>query len=449
MINTITKPIINGQVDKSDIQSMIMSSAALTSLLFSFKTNQLWGVVSKELIRVESDTGRWVYKKLIEVSRKQYGKRWSQALGGTFEEQANRFLKLGAAMSVFGVIANAVETWQILGTKVGEATNTSEKYALMIKGYATGAMGGVFAYQLISTTLRRAWLGKAFGAWGTLAMLVASIIYLAADYFASLFRYEGFELWCSRCIWSKKAPYWLDTEQGNQEEIRALQEILMAPQLVIIPHNTLLNTQQKAYFIFDTYLILPPLPDNTLGQLKVEIGIDNMFGSGSTSGGKNNYIYKPEELIDFTEDLEVNQQWVLREDFEKQCEKAKQFNAILPPITDDESDFAEVSGEVDASQLVWFSRGMVESKGWSRIRYEFEFTYPPELLTPRLDKRGYQFTVDALGPKVLSPIYRVKPSDNAMENSQDKSTYTVKESEKMAVSDSPYQVTIFPPLFES
>jgi|GEM_PF-5721549 len=406
-----------------DTGNLITAHASLASLLYSFETNRLWGVVSPEIFRkLNQETKQWEVKKLISLSQDMWEKQWQgtpKALD-EFTKNANKFLKLARYMAVFGIIASGVETLQIFFGKMDKAVTEEEKTALVVKGFSTGLMTIGFGYQLYAILFRYSRLAFAFGPWFAWGMAIASLIYLAASYFAEYFHYKGFDLWCARCIWTRNTPYWHDDEQGRKEEMAALQQILLTPQLFYIPapHMTYTLPEMKKPYSYDAllnlYIQMPPLPASSQAEVKVEVP----YTPSATT--RNTVLASGVDKADMIKQLDDNQLWLLPETFaadiafiQQQNDRTVSYDEFTGHVEHNrQSTFS--SEPIKTDEMVWFSQVWLERFRTS-FALQLEVKYPKELLAPRQDDKGYLFEIKAPLKQIAG---YVEAKENAMESTK-------------------------------
>ncbi|KWS25789.1 hypothetical protein, partial [Pseudomonas syringae] len=136
------------------------------------------------------------------------------------------------AMGAFGVAAATLELLDIIDDSAGVGTS-EEKYWITLKGISVGLMGIGSGAQLVAG-LFPAGTSTAIvmNPWFSVALLVAGLIYLFATMALNYFKRDSIGLWLSRCCWSKTMDQrYLETANGRNEEISALMEIQLSPQI--------------------------------------------------------------------------------------------------------------------------------------------------------------------------------------------------------------------------
>ncbi|WXF89324.1 toxin VasX [Pseudomonas syringae pv. atrofaciens] len=136
------------------------------------------------------------------------------------------------AMGAFGIAAATLELLDIIDDSAGVGTS-EEKYWITLKGISVGLMGIGSGAQLVAG-LFPAGTSTAIvmNPWFSVALLVAGLIYLFATMALNYFKRDSIGLWLSRCCWSKTMDQrYLETANGRNEEISALMEIQLSPQI--------------------------------------------------------------------------------------------------------------------------------------------------------------------------------------------------------------------------
>ncbi|WP_285258613.1 T6SS effector BTH_I2691 family protein [Halopseudomonas bauzanensis] len=286
------------------------------------------------------------------------------------------FAKRAFAMSGLAVIASASEGLTIQ-SDIRAAQSNSEESALRVKLFAVAGGGVIAAYQ--GTMAASAWFGGAaagsvFAPWTLVAVAVFGIIYLASSLIADTFKLEGLKLWLYRSSWSRlDTSYWLDTEEGNKDELRALQEVLMRP--------TILAQSSKGKQASSTprgvwlKLVLPPdLAERDLRVYPVMVTEGGWFRSDRESG------YRKGMYAGYFSDGN----WITLEQVgDWESLDCHQYRSQYP---------AQYTSK---DWRVWLVHLPV-SKGMDRL--EIEIRYPMEIVS-RPDKLGYRFSIELNGVK--------------------------------------------------
>ncbi|WP_279628416.1 T6SS effector BTH_I2691 family protein [Vreelandella songnenensis] len=134
-----------------------------------------------------------------------------------------------AGLSAIGAISAGLDTWKS-ASDISSATSTSERVALFAKMGAGGVMAGTAAAQIAGATAARsyafAWI---LGGWVSGVLFAAGVIHLVASYFAARFHREGVRLWLYTSIWGRGGYKWDESDEGQNNEWRALMETLLRP----------------------------------------------------------------------------------------------------------------------------------------------------------------------------------------------------------------------------
>ncbi|MBE0464604.1 MAG: T6SS effector BTH_I2691 family protein [Halomonadaceae bacterium] len=136
-----------------------------------------------------------------------------------------------AGLSAIGAISAGLDTWSSY-SDYGDATSTSERVALGFKMAASGAMTVTATAQIVGATMARsyafAWI---LGGWVSGILFAAGVIHLVASHFAARFHREGARLWLYTSVWGRGEHKWDESDEGQNNEWRALMETLLRPSI--------------------------------------------------------------------------------------------------------------------------------------------------------------------------------------------------------------------------
>ncbi|SDX22294.1 hypothetical protein SAMN05444514_1151, partial [Pseudomonas syringae] len=149
---------------------------------------------------------------------------WGEAISG--------FRVTMVAMGAFGVAAAILEIFDILDDSAGAKTS-EEKNWLDLKIISVGLMGIGSAAQLIAGFFPASTLTFiVVNPWFSVALLVTGLIYLFTTMALNYFKQDSVGWWLRKCCWSRTIDYrYTETTNGESEEIRALMEIQLSPQI--------------------------------------------------------------------------------------------------------------------------------------------------------------------------------------------------------------------------
>ncbi|GGI99727.1 T6SS effector BTH_I2691 family protein [Halopseudomonas pertucinogena] len=199
--------------------TMLSGLVALTMMPLWAKLSQLAGEVVVEQKRISV--------RLVDAAARYWAPDYSQhkRLFRTFSSRA-------IVVSGLALIATIIEARQIWGD-ISASRSETEKLLHMSKLGAVVLMGVPTIAQLGSATIGLfggAAAGAIFAPWIVIGLAVTGVIYLMLSVIAQSIKLEGMKLWLQRSSWAKSSTgYWPDTEEGNKDELRALQEVLLRP----------------------------------------------------------------------------------------------------------------------------------------------------------------------------------------------------------------------------
>ncbi|SPF14500.1 membrane protein [Pseudomonas syringae pv. cerasicola] len=72
----------------------------------------------------------------------------------------------------------------------------------------------------------------AMNPWFSVALMATGFIYLIATMALNYFKQDSVGWWLRKCCWSRTLAYrYAETAEGEQEEVRALMEVQLSPQV--------------------------------------------------------------------------------------------------------------------------------------------------------------------------------------------------------------------------
>ncbi|RMP02658.1 putative Membrane protein [Pseudomonas syringae pv. persicae] len=136
------------------------------------------------------------------------------------------------AMGGFGIVAATLEIFDVLDDSAGAKTS-EEKDWLDLKIVSVGLMGVGSAAQLFAGIFPASTLAIiVMSPWFSVVLLVTGLIYFFATMALNHFKQDSVGWWLRKCCWSRTLAYrYAETAKGEHEEVRALMEIQLSPQV--------------------------------------------------------------------------------------------------------------------------------------------------------------------------------------------------------------------------
>ncbi|RMR07133.1 hypothetical protein ALP93_200147 [Pseudomonas syringae pv. helianthi] len=156
-----------------------------------------------------------------------------RAKGNTAWGDAIRGFRVSmVAMGAFGIAASTLELFEVQDD-VHTAKTSDEKHGSLIKGISVLAMGLGSAAQLLAGIFpASAFTVIVMNPWFSVTLLVTGFIYLLATMALNYFKQDSVGWWLRKCCWSRTLDYrYPETAKGKSEEVRALIEIQLSPQI--------------------------------------------------------------------------------------------------------------------------------------------------------------------------------------------------------------------------
>ncbi|UNB60948.1 hypothetical protein MME54_14805 [Pseudomonas syringae pv. helianthi] len=283
------------------------------------------------------------------------------------------------AMGGFGIVAATLELLDIIDDSAGVGTS-EEKYWITLKGISVGLMGIGSGAQLVAG-LFPAGTSTAIvmNPWFSVALLVAGLIYLFATMALNYFKRDSIGLWLSRCCWSKTMDQrYLETANGRNEEISALMEIQLSPQIHV---KTTVNYENRYLGKGDYYSVAV---QNGAG---IQVRLPNLVRGESVHfnivSSKRPWGVLPVEKIGTS----IHEPFLNRGQFRKM----EQFGILTnkPAIkASEDCTFPRMPPEKE--DLIWETWVPLDKNA---IYLELQIWYPYGLISARDDK-GYLFQME-------------------------------------------------------
>ncbi|WGK62406.1 T6SS effector BTH_I2691 family protein [Halopseudomonas sp. SMJS2] len=366
----------SGEWTTKDQLSVSTAAATMLSGLTALAIMPAWarmaGLTGEATVK-----GKAVQVRLVDAAAKYWHPDHGQhkALFKTFAKRA-------FAMSGLAVIASVAETFQIK-EEIDNADSEAEKLALQSKRVLTIGMGGVGTFQVfrsLGVFFGSRAAGLVFAPWIIVAFAIAGAAYLIISLVADSLKLEGLKLWLYRSSWSNsQADYWPDTEEGNKDELRALQEVLLRPTIVAQTlkgkMSDLNNPNRNGVWL---KLVLPPdVAGQDIRIYPIMVAEGGWFSRDRQTGYRAN-LYAEYFAEGNWIGLEQLGDW--------ESLDVRKYRDQLP---------AQYAPEDWRVWLVHLPHR------WGMDRLEVEIHYPPAMLD-RPDTLGYRFNIDLNGMKAGS-----------------------------------------------
>ncbi|RMV95457.1 hypothetical protein ALP03_05779, partial [Pseudomonas amygdali pv. tabaci] len=159
---------------------------------------------------------------------------WKAKGNATWSDAIRGFRVSMVAMGGFGVAAVTLELFDITDDFYAAKT-PEEKNTIIVKGISIFAMGVGSTFQFIAgLSPASTFTIVAMSPWFSVALLVIGSIYLFTTMALSYFKQDSVGWWLRKCCWSRTLDYrYPETVKGESEEVRALMEIQLSPQVYV------------------------------------------------------------------------------------------------------------------------------------------------------------------------------------------------------------------------
>ncbi|SOP94832.1 toxin VasX [Pseudomonas syringae] len=284
------------------------------------------------------------------------------------------------AMGAFGVAAATLELLDIIDDSAGVGTS-EEKYWITLKGISVGLMGIGSGAQLVAG-LFPAGTSTAIvmNPWFSVALLVAGLIYLFATMALNYFKRDSIGLWLSRCCWSKTMDQrYLETANGRNEEISALMEVQLSPQIHV---KTTVNYEDRYLGKGDHMSVAV---QNGAG---IQVRLPNLVRGESVHfnivSSKRPWGVLPVEKIETS----IHEAFLNRGQFRK----VEQFGMLTnKPTIKASEDCTYPRMPPEKEDLIWETWVPLDEDA---IYLELQIWYPYSLVNAREDDKGYLFQME-------------------------------------------------------
>ncbi len=366
----------NGEWTTADQLSVGTAAATMLSGLTALAIMPVWA-------RMAQLTGTAVIgQEALQVRLVDAAAKYWHTDHGQHKALFKTFAKRAFAMSGLAVMASVAEVYQI-NEQIDNAHSEAEKLALQSKRALTIGMGGVGTFQLfrsLGAFFGSRAAGLVFAPWIIVAFAIAGAAYLIISLVADSLKLESLKLWLYRSSWNNsKAEYWPDTEEGNKDELRALQEVLLRPTIIAQTlkgrMSDLNNPNRNGVWL---KLILPP--DVAGHDIRI-------YPIMVTEGGWFSRDRQTHYRANLYADYFAEGNWIdLEQIGDWESLDVRKYGDRLP---------AQYTSEDWRAWLVHLPHR------WGMDRLEVEIHYPPAILG-RPDALGYRFSIGLGGIKAGS-----------------------------------------------
>ncbi|WP_440064693.1 toxin VasX [Pseudomonas syringae] len=305
---------------------------------------------------------------------------WRAKGNAAWSDAVRRFRVSMVAMGAFGIAAATLELLDIIDDSAGVGTS-EEKYWITLKGISVGLMGIGSGAQLVAG-LFPAGTSTAIvmNPWFSVALLVAGLIYLFATMALNYFKRDSIGLWLSRCCWSKTMDQrYLETANGRNEEISALMEIQLSPQIHV---KTTVNYEDRYLGKGDHMSVAV---QNGAG---IQVRLPNLVRGESVHfnivSSKRPWGVLPVEKIENS----IHEAFLNRGQFRK----VEQFGMLTnKPTIKASEDCTYPRMPPEKEDLIWETWVPLDKDA---IYLELQIWYPYSLVNAREDDKGYLFQME-------------------------------------------------------
>lgn len=149
-------------------------------------------------------------------------------------QSLSAFAKTTAAVSLFGLIATGLETWESHDKFKDTSHSPMERFGYGLKGFSTVIQTIAFGGQLTALiSSRLGWTFRSFGLLGSIiapwiltTFMVGSILFLISIIIINAFKRTELEKWLLHSTWGKDAKHW-----EAVDELSRLEQIIHKPQV--------------------------------------------------------------------------------------------------------------------------------------------------------------------------------------------------------------------------
>lgn len=226
---------------------------------------------------VSQIAGLWrdaAWKKIItdeELLKRSLSKALERTSSASKAAVLKTFAKTTAMVSLFGLLATGLETWDSY-KKYDDLSNTPmESLGYVLKGLAAGSQAVVFLAQAVANFASRfgilgTSIGSIIATWMMTTLMVAGIVSLLSVLIINLVKRSDLEIWLLHSTWGKQTKKW-----DFLEELTSLENIINKPQirLTAIPSRRPSQWMDAGTEQWQLELILPAFTRDTKIGLQI------------------------------------------------------------------------------------------------------------------------------------------------------------------------------------
>ncbi|MGN2385088.1 toxin VasX [Pseudomonas syringae] len=214
----------DGDFSTKDIGKVTYGLGYSFNLLMAVFVEAPWAIIrtAKPLVIGGYDVG--ILDKSAAYWKARGNAVWGDAIRG--------FRGSMVAMGGFGLAAVTLELFDVIDDFFAAKTS-EETYGIGIKGFSVLVMGlGAAAQLMAGISPAGVFTIIAMSPWFSVALLATGFIYLLATMALNYFKQDSVGWWLRKCCWSSTLDYrYAETTDGEHEEVRALMEIQLSPQV--------------------------------------------------------------------------------------------------------------------------------------------------------------------------------------------------------------------------
>ncbi|WP_058975300.1 hypothetical protein, partial [Pseudomonas syringae] len=366
----------DGDFSTKDIGKVTYGLGYSFNLLMAVFVEAPWAIIStaKPLVIGGYDVG--ILDKSAAYWKARGNAVWGDAIRG--------FRGSMVAMGGFGIVAATLEVFDVLDDSAGAKTS-EEKDWMNLKIVSVGLMGVGSAAQLFAGIYPASTVAIiVMNPWFSVAILVAGLIYLFATMALNYFKQDSIGWWLRKCCWSRTLDYrYAETADGEHEEVRALMEIQLSPQVHV---KSTVHYESRYLGKGDYYSVAV---QNGAG---VQVRLPNLVRGQSVHfnivSTKRPWGVLPVAKIDDP----LHEAFLDRGQFRK----AEQFGTLTnKPAGKASEDFTYPRMPPENEDLIWETWVPLDKDA---TYLELQLWYPANLLNPGKDDRSYLFQME-LGTK--------------------------------------------------
>ncbi|AAY38534.1 toxin VasX [Pseudomonas syringae] len=366
----------DGNFSTKDIGKVTYGLGYSFNLLMAVFVEAPWAVIStaKPLSIGGYDIG--ILDKSAAYWKARGNAVWGDAIRG--------FRVSMVAMGGFGLAAVTLEIFDVADDFYAAKT-PEEKNVIIVKGISVFTMGVGSTFQLMGgLSPASAFATVAMSSWFSVALLIIGSIYLFTTMTLNYFKQDIVGWWLRKCCWSRTLDYrYAETAKGEHEEVRALMEIQLSPQVHV---KSTEHYENRYLGKGDHYSVAV---QNGVG---VQVHLPNLIRGQSVHfnivSSKRPWGVLPVEKIDDP----LHQAFLDRGQFRE----VEQFGKLTnTPSGKASEDLTYPLMPPENEDLIWETWVPLDKDA---TYIELQIWYPANLLNPGEDDRSYLFQME-LGPR--------------------------------------------------